>query len=101
LGIRRCGELNRLDNHIRAHRGEWLVFLHDPEAPPTNNHTERMLRPPVITRKVGGCNRTIASPRRGSRCVGRLDDDGRPVIFRGGRELSGCAKECPDDRIGG
>jgi serine/threonine protein kinase len=22
-------ELDRLDNHIRAHRGEWLVFLHD------------------------------------------------------------------------
>src|SRR5262249_37213101 len=30
-------ELERLDNHIRAHRGEWLVFLHDPEVPPTNN----------------------------------------------------------------
>jgi transposase len=52
-------ELDRLDNHIRNHRGEWLVFLHDPEVPPTNNHAEQMLRPAVITRKVGGCNKTL------------------------------------------
>jgi len=52
-------ELDRLDNHIRAHRGEWLVFLHDPAVPPTNNHAEQMLRPAVITRKVGGCNKTL------------------------------------------
>jgi transposase len=52
-------ELDRLDNHVRAHRGEWLVFLHDPEVTPTNNHAEQMLRPAVITRKVGGCNKTL------------------------------------------
>jgi len=52
-------ELDRLDNHLRAHRGEWLVFLHDAEVPPTNNHAEQMLRPAVITRKVGGCNKTL------------------------------------------
>src|SRR5262249_3592226 len=52
-------ELDRLDNHIRAHRGEWLVFLHDAEVPPTNNHAEPMLRPAVIPRKVGGCNKTL------------------------------------------
>jgi transposase len=52
-------ELDRLDNHIRAHRGEWLVFLHEAEVPPTNNHAEQMLRPAVITRKVGGCNKTL------------------------------------------
>jgi transposase len=55
----RSPELERLDNHIRAHRGEWLVFLHDAEVPPTNNHAEQMLRPAVITRKVGGCNKTL------------------------------------------
>jgi transposase len=55
----RSPELERLDNHIRAHRVEWLVFLHDPEVPPTNNHAEQMLRPAVITRKVGGCNKTL------------------------------------------
>jgi len=52
-------ELDRLDMHIRAHRGEWLAFLHDPEVPPTNNHAEQMLRPAVITRKVGGCNKNL------------------------------------------
>jgi transposase len=52
-------ELNRLDGHIRKHRGEWLVFLHEAEVPPTNNHAEQMLRPAVITRKVGGCSKTL------------------------------------------
>jgi transposase len=52
-------ELDRLDKHIREHRGEWLAFLHDPEVPPTNNHAEQMLRPAVITRKVGGCNKNL------------------------------------------
>jgi transposase len=52
-------ELERLDMHLRKHRGEWLVFLHDPEVPPTNNHAEQMLRPAVISRKVGGCNKTL------------------------------------------
>jgi transposase len=52
-------DLERLDMHLRKHRGEWLVFLHDPEVPPTNNHAEQMLRPAVITRKVGGCNKTL------------------------------------------
>jgi transposase len=56
---RRSAELDRLDRHIRAHRGEWLTFLHDPEVPPTNNHAEQMLRPAVITRKVGGCNKNL------------------------------------------
>ncbi|MGH3515080.1 MAG: IS66 family transposase [Pseudonocardiaceae bacterium] len=52
-------DLDRLDTHVRAHRGEWLTFLHDPEVPPTNNHAEQMLRPAVITRKVGGCNKSL------------------------------------------
>jgi transposase len=52
-------ELNRLDSHLRAHRGEWLVFLHDAQVPPTNNHAEQMLRPAVITRKIGGCNKNL------------------------------------------
>src|SRR5262245_8554229 len=52
-------ELNRLHQHIRDHRGEWLVFLHDSAVPPTNNHAEQMLRPAVITRKIGGCNKNL------------------------------------------
>jgi transposase len=60
LRRRSCSaELDRLDTHLRAHRGEWLTFLHDPEVPPTNNHAEQMLRPAVITRKVGGCNKNL------------------------------------------
>ena len=30
-----------------------------PGLEPTNNLAERMLRPAVITRKVGGCNKTL------------------------------------------
>ena len=52
-------ELTRLVNHFVNHYDEWLVFLHEPEVPPTNNHAERMIRPAVITRKVGGCNKTL------------------------------------------
>ncbi len=52
-------ELDRLVNHVANHFDEWLLFLREPEVPPTNNHAERMLRPAVITRKVGGCNKTL------------------------------------------
>jgi transposase len=52
-------ELQRLVKHVTSHRDEWLMFLYDPEVPATNNHAERMLRPAVITRKVGGCNKTL------------------------------------------
>jgi transposase len=52
-------DLDRLAGHVARHRGEWLVFLHYAEVPPTNNHAERMLRPAVISRKIGGCNKTL------------------------------------------
>jgi len=55
--------LRRLDQHVRRHRGEWLVYLHEAHVPPTNNHAEQMLRPAVITRKVGGCNKTTRGAR--------------------------------------
>lgn len=55
----RSAELDRLDTHVRKHRGEWFVFLHYAEVPPTNNHAEQMLRPAVISRKVGGCNKSL------------------------------------------
>ena len=51
--------VDRLHTHVCKHRGEWLVFLDYPEVPPTNNHAERMLRPAVIVRKIGGCNKTL------------------------------------------
>jgi hypothetical protein len=52
-------DLKRLLKHVANHRDEWLVFLREPEVPATNNHAERMLRPAVITRKIGGCNKTL------------------------------------------
>ena len=51
-------ELERLLKHLGAHRGEWLVFLHEPGVPPTNNHAEQLLRPAVVSRKIGGCNKS-------------------------------------------
>ena len=63
VGVGHCRtaspELDRLANHIANHYDEWLLFLREPQVPPTNNHAERMLRPAVITRKVGGCNKTL------------------------------------------
>jgi transposase len=52
-------ELQRLFGHMMNHAEEWLNFLYYPEVPPTNNHAERMLRPAVVTRKTGGCNKTL------------------------------------------
>jgi transposase len=60
---RPSAELLRLDQHVRRHRGEWLVFLHHAQVPPTNNHAEHMLRPAVITRKIGGCNKNARGTR--------------------------------------
>jgi transposase len=59
LPSQRSPELDRLANHITKHLEEWFVFLYHPEVPPTNNHAEGMLRPAVITRKVGGCNKSL------------------------------------------
>jgi transposase len=52
-------DLQRLAKHVANHRDEWLLFLRDPAVPPTNNHAEQMLRPAVITRKIGGCNKNL------------------------------------------
>lgn len=54
-----CAEVERLVHHVVEHHEQWFRFLHEPNVPPTNNHAERMLRPAVITRKVGGCNKTL------------------------------------------
>ena len=51
--------VRRLARHVAEHRDEWFRFLYDPEVPPTNNHAERMLRPAVICRKIGGCNKSL------------------------------------------
>jgi transposase len=53
--------VQKLRAHLLKHHDEFLRYLLEPEAdvPPTNNHAERMLRPAVISRKVGGCNKTL------------------------------------------
>jgi len=51
--------LERLARHLGDHRYQWLLFLYDETIPATNNHAERMLRPAVIMRKLGGCNKTL------------------------------------------
>lgn len=48
----------RLRNHLARHRENWFLYLYNPELPTTNNLAERQLRPGVITRKLGGCNKS-------------------------------------------
>ena len=57
-GYRPSREMHTFAKHIRKHRDEWFRFLHEPEVEPTNNHAERMIRPAVIIRRIGACNRT-------------------------------------------
>lgn len=42
----------RLQTRFLTHREKLLTFLSDPDVPPTNNESERALRPSVIHRKV-------------------------------------------------
>jgi transposase len=48
----------RLGRRLAKHRVEILRFLYLEELEATNNRAERQLRPAVVTRKTGGCNRT-------------------------------------------
>jgi hypothetical protein len=48
----------RLRNHLEAHRDQLFRCLYDPAVPATNNLAEQQLRGAVVTRKIGGCNRT-------------------------------------------
>lgn len=45
---------------LRKQRSRLLTFLYHAAVPPTNNAAERELRPAVVVRKTGGCNRTPA-----------------------------------------
>ena len=53
----------RLAKRLRKHREHLLRFLYLEGVEATNNRAERMLRPAVITRKTGGCNRTHRGAR--------------------------------------
>ena len=48
----------RFAKRLRKHREHLLRFLYVNGLDATHNQAERMLRPAVITRKTGGCNRT-------------------------------------------
>jgi transposase len=48
----------RLMKRYRKYRDGLFVFLHRSDVPPTNNISERYLRPTVIHRKVMGCFRS-------------------------------------------
>ena len=50
----------RLGRRLDKHRVEILRFLYLDEVDATNNRAERQLRPAVVTRKTGGCNRTAS-----------------------------------------
>ena len=48
---------SRFARRLGRHRERLFVFLTHPAAEPTNNRAERALRPAVIVRKTGGCNK--------------------------------------------
>ena len=48
--------LGLLEQHLR---GRLLLFLSDPEIPPTNNAAERALRSVVMARKVSQCSKNV------------------------------------------
>lgn len=52
-----------LQTRYQVHRRGLLTFLHDLEVPPTNNASERSLRPSVVHRKVTGGFRSEAAAR--------------------------------------
>jgi transposase len=50
----------RFAKTLRKQRPRLLTFLYHDAVAPTNNAAERELRPAVVARKTGGCNRTPA-----------------------------------------
>src|SRR5690606_19166127 len=53
----------RLAHSLRKQRAHRFTFLYLDGVEPTNNRAERMLRPAVLTRKTGGCNRSPPGAR--------------------------------------
>jgi len=50
----------RFAKRLRKHRAHLFTFLRIDGVEPTNNRAERMLRPAVVVRKTGACNKTQA-----------------------------------------
>ncbi|MFQ6117644.1 MAG: IS66 family transposase [Candidatus Bipolaricaulia bacterium] len=53
----------RLAKRLRKQREHLFTFLELEGVEPTNNRAERALRPAVVVRKTGGCNRTARGAR--------------------------------------
>jgi transposase len=53
----------RFVRHLARHRGDLLRFLYDPGIEPTNNRTEREIRPAVLARKISAGNRSDSGAR--------------------------------------
>ena len=53
-------ELDKLKKGIAKHRDYIFTFLTDPAVPPTNNDSEKALRPAKTKLKVSGCFRSEA-----------------------------------------
>lgn len=53
-------ELDKLKKGIAKHRGHIFTFLTNPAVPPTNNDSEKALRPAKTKLKVSGCFRAEA-----------------------------------------
>jgi hypothetical protein len=78
----------RLGGHLRERvlpdpdnqRGNLLRFLDDPRIEPTNNRAERVLRPPVIARKVSQCSKA----RGGAEAFAAFASVLRTTIQQGG-----------------
>ena len=58
-----------LQKRILKHQHEWLVFLDDPQVPPTNDLAERALRPLVVLRKITFGHRSEAGAIRMARLM--------------------------------
>ena len=53
-----------LQGRLLRHYSEWLVFVYDERVPPTNNLTERALRPLVVMRKITFGSSSSAGAKR-------------------------------------
>jgi transposase len=52
-------EVQKVRRHLYDHLDDFMRCLLTPGVPATNNHAERMVRPAVVLRKAGGCNKTL------------------------------------------
>ena len=86
-------EVRRLWKHLQKHREEWFLYLVNPSLPSTNNQGERDIRPGVITRKVGGCNKTAAGAKATKVISSVLASCRKPL-----KSFAGCVRQVLSSR---